>query len=220
VSRTLLRALRGLAVASLLGLGAVATAQANVIGIESYMGHGDLAYSGDLQIQGRSGTIQGKVYRAPGLQRTDFSVNGIPFGALLDLASGQGVLWSSAYRSYATTALDQYGVRDWVPQLQNHSQVSIVPATGEEAQQDVNGVMTQRYELSGVSPEGTPYTGQFWATAEGVVVRLVARVATVDGPITYNLTNLRMGPQTPSLFAVPAGYQQRSWVEAAGLLGF
>jgi hypothetical protein len=53
-----------------------------------------------------------------------------------------------------------------------------------------------------------------------VIVRLVARIATVDGPITYNLTNLRLGAQAPSLFAVPAGYQQRSWVEAAGLLGF
>jgi hypothetical protein len=218
---SLFRATIGVAAAAVLSIsvGSVPS-RANVIGIESYMGHADLAYSGDLQIQGKTGTIQGKVYRAPGLQRTDFSVSGVSFGSLVDLAKGLGVLWSSAYRSYATTPLDQYGVRDWVPQLQNHSQVSIVPSTGEGTLHEVNGVMTQRYELAGVSPEGTPYTGQLWATAEGVIVRLVARIATVDGPITYNLTNLRLGAQAPSLFAVPAGSQQRSGVEAAGLLGF
>jgi len=195
-------------------------ARANVIGIEAYMGHADLAYTGDLQVQGKAGTVQGKVYRAPGLQRTDFSVNGIPFGSLVDLTRDLAVLWSSAYRAYATAPLDQPGLRDWVPMLDRHSQVALTPATGEGAEQEVNGVMTQRYELIGVSPEGTPYSGQLWATAEGVVVRVVARIATVEGPITYNLTNLRMGQQSPSLFGVPAGYQQRSWMEAAGLLGF
>jgi len=214
----LFRAGVGLYLAALLALGG--PAGANVIGIESYMGHGDLAYSGDLQIQGKAGTVKGKVYRAPGLQRTDFSVSGIPFGSLVDLAQDSATLWSSAYRAYATASLDQPGLSDWVPVLERHQQVSVSPATGADSRQEVNGVPTERYEIAGVSAEGTPYSGQLWATAEGVVVRLTVRIATVDGPITYNLTNLRLGPQTPSLFAVPAGYQQRSWAEAAALLGF
>lgn len=210
----LLRAIGGFVAALFLALG---PASANVIGIESYMGHPDLAYTGDLTIQGTAGTIQGKVYRAPAQQRTDFSVHGIPFGSVVNLANGQAIIWSSAYQSYATTSLNDVGVRDWVPLLQNHSQVAIT-ASGEPAQ-EVNGVMATRYDLSGVSPEGTPYTGQIWATDEGVIVRLVARIATVNGPITYNLTNLRVGQQPPTLFTVPEGYMERSWSEAAALLG-
>jgi hypothetical protein len=198
--------------------GAAAPAGANVIGIESFMGHPDLAYTGDIQIQGKAGTVQGKVYRAPGLLRTDFSVNGVPFGSLIDLTRDLAVLWSPTYRAYATTPVTAAGVRDWVPLLENHRQVTIV--SSGEAAQEVNGVMATRYELSGVSPDGTAYTGQLWAAEEGIIVRLVARIATVDGPITYNLTNLRVGPQSPSLFGVPSGYLKRSWSEAAALLGF
>lgn len=207
----------GLLAALLLCVG-VAPASANVIGIESFMGHPDLAYTGDMQIQGKDGTVQGKVYRAPNLLRTDFSVNGVAFGSLVDLTRDLAVLWSPAYQAYATTPVTEVGVRDWVPLLENHSQVTIL-SSGEPVQ-EVNGVKALRYELSGVSPEGTPYTGQLWATEEGIVVRLVARIATVDGPITYNLTNLRVGPQSPSLFGVPSGYQKYSWNEAAALLGF
>lgn len=221
MGRRLSRLAIGLLAAMLLAAGAPsAPVRANVIGIETYMGHPDLAYTGDLQIQGAAGTIQGKVYRTPGLQRIDFSVNGIPFGSLIDLTRDLAVLWSSAYRAYATTALTDAGVRDWVPLLENHSQVVLTPAAGEGAQQEVNGVKTQRYDLSGVSPDGTPYTGQLWATADGVIVRLVARIASVEGPVTYNLTNLRMGLQSPSLFGVPSGYQKYTWSEAAALLGF
>lgn len=211
------RAALGLLAALLLWAGA-APVSANVIGIESFMGHPDLAYTGDMQIQGKDGTVQGKVYRAPSLLRTDFTLNGVPFGSLVDLTRDLAVLWSSTYRAYATTPVTEVGVRDWVPLLENHSQVAIV-SSGESAQ-EVNGVMATRYELSGISPDGTAYSGQLWATGEGIIVRLVARIATVDGPITYNLTNLRVGPQSPSFFGVPSGYQKYSWNEAAALLGF
>lgn len=213
-----------LTVGCLLGLllGALlpaAPGKANVIGIEHYMGRPDLAYSGDLSIQGQAGTIRGQVYRAPDRQRTDVTVNGVPLTALADLSTGEGTLWSPVYRAYATTPLTAPGVQDWVPQLQHHTQVQIVPAAADSGLEAINGVMAKRHSLSGVSPAGTPYQGQLWTSPEGAIVRIVVRIGTQSAPVVYNLTNLKIEPQKPSLFAVPAGLQRRPWSDAVALIG-
>lgn len=208
------------AVALLAVLAPATGAQANVIGIEHYMGHADLAYRGDLSIQGEAGTVRGQVYRAPDRQRTDVTVNGLSLSTLTDLSSGEGTLWSLTYRAYATTPLTAPGVRDWVPQLQQHSQVQIVPAGGDGGLQEINGVMAQRHSLSGISPEGTAYQGQLWTSPEGVIVRVVVRIGEQAAPLVYNLTNLKLEAQRPSLFAMPGGLQRRSWSQAMGLLGW
>lgn len=205
-----------LLVAALLPLGA---ARANVIGIERYMGHAQLAYSGDFTLQGDRGTIRGTVQRGPDRQRTDFSLNGVALSALADFASGEGTLWSTVYGAFATTPLERPGVRDWVPQLQHHSQVAIVAVEGEAGLEQVNGVTARRHSLAGISPEGTGYSGQLWVTETGVIVRLTVRLAGQPQPIVYQLENLHMGLPPDSAFVVPSGLQQRPWSDVVALLG-
>jgi len=209
----------GLLLAAVVALSPSGVAQANVIGIERYMGHANLAYSGDFTIRGERGTIHGSLQRAADRQRTDFSLNGVALSLLADLATGQGTLWSPVYRAYATTPLDRPGVRDWVPQLQYHSQVAIVAVEGEAGLEQVNGVTARRHSLAGVSPEGAAYAGQLWTTEAGVIVRLTVRLSTQAEPILYNLTNLQMGEPPEAAFAVPGGLQMRPWSDVVVLLG-
>lgn len=189
-------------------------AAANVIGVEQYLGFKALSYSGDFTIERDGETIKGRVFRAPDRMRSEFAVDQVPLIAIADLESGQGRVYSVPLRAVAKVTLTDPGVRDWVPQLRFHRDV-VLQATGSESDLvEVNGQMTRHYTLSGRSPEGTGYSADLWATAEGAIMRVVADIATEPGPVTYNLYNLRLGEQPAALFAfADAGFTPVTWAQ-------
>jgi hypothetical protein len=85
----------------------------------------------------------------------------------------------------------------------------------------VNGIATTKYTVEKNIPEGR-LSGTLWLSADGIPMRC-------DGSLTRNndkvstvhweLHDVRIGPQSPALFAVPAGYSKLSPQAAATLLG-
>ena len=194
-------------------------ALANVLGIERYMGFAPIAYSGDITIETARDVITGHIYRGETQQRSEVLVNRTPLVTIADLGTGRGVVQSDVMRVYSDVDLMDYGVRDWVPQLQFHKNVEIVPVGGTEAPlEEVNGETARRYSIKGNSPEGTAYQGELWATEDGIILRLNVQIATQPGPVVYNLTHLQRGAQDASLFKHAVGYAPVPWAQVQAML--
>lgn len=211
--------LRSVLVLLLLLVGFASPTAANVLGIERYLGFRDIAYSGDMVVTLRGETFRGKVIRMGAAQRTDMTLRGTALVAIADLPNSHGIVMLTRDTTYAVVDLLNFSVDKWVPQPQNHRNVVLTPVEGEAGRETVNGQIAQRYELSGLFPQGTPYRATFWITDAGVIVRLVAEIDDEPSPITYDLLNLRMAPQDPLLFQVAPTYLKLPWSEVERILG-
>jgi len=210
--------LRSCLVLLLLLAGFVGPAAANVLGIERYLGFRDLSYSGDMVVTLRGETLRGKVVRMGAAQRTEMTLRGKALVAIADVANSHGIVMLTKDTTYAVVDLLNFSVDKWVPQPQNHRNVVLTPIEGEGGRETVNGQSARRYELSGLFPQGTPYSASLWVTDAGVIVRLIAEIGGEPMPVTYNLLNLRLGPQDPLLFQVPPTYLKLPWSEVERIL--
>lgn len=77
---------------------------------------------------------------------------------------------------------------------------------GEES---VGGRRATRYRVDYLTRAGERRSGEYWQDASGVHLRSRFRVAGPEGRerlVELELRDLRVGPQEPSLFELPAGY--------------
>jgi hypothetical protein len=89
---------------------------------------------------------------------------------------------------------------------------------GEET---VNGIATTKYAVDKDIPEGR-LSGTLWLSRDGIPMRCNGSLIRNNGKTTrvhWELRDLRIGPQNPTLFTVPEGYSKLSPQAAATLLG-
>ncbi len=73
----------------------------------------------------------------------------------------------------------------------------------------VNGITARKSHGSVVCPE-ISYEGDFWITAEGIMVKMDVTGKSKDGTtgnFRMTLSNLKLGRQDPALFEIPDGYR-------------
>ncbi len=82
--------------------------------------------------------------------------------------------------------------------------------TREIAREQLGGRSVTRHHIDGRGADGARVTGEVWLTDEKIPVKSALDV-TEDGQtvrVVQELTDLRIGPVDPALFAVPPGYQR------------
>lgn len=85
----------------------------------------------------------------------------------------------------------------------------------------VNGVATTKYVVGKDIREGR-LSGTLWLSADGIPMRCDGSLTRKNGKVStvhWELRDVRIGPQSPALFAVPDGYSKLSPQAAATLLG-
>jgi hypothetical protein len=88
-------------------------------------------------------------------------------------------------------------------------------------QETVNGIATTKYAVEKDIPEGR-LSGTLWLSADGIPMRCDGSLTRKNGKVStvhWELRDVEIGPQSPALFAVPAGYSKLSPQAAATLLG-
>jgi outer membrane lipoprotein-sorting protein len=77
-------------------------------------------------------------------------------------------------------------------------------------QEKVNGVMTDKYQMTMTDPQEEPIEGFIWLSKENVPIRLkgTSQEENDTSHFTLDTTNLKFSPQPLSLFEVPADYQR------------
>ncbi len=78
----------------------------------------------------------------------------------------------------------------------------------DEGRETVNGVSATKSKVVMTSKDGTKFGGFAWRTDDGIVVKLDALAIEGENKqrVKMDLTDLKIGPQDPALFEIPAGY--------------
>jgi hypothetical protein len=146
-------------------------------------------------VDGRS--FAGKLYAAPGKQRHEQQIEGVPQVILLR-ADGRGWLVVPTLKSYV-----EFGWAQVLGELGDAA--ALGTRVGEET---VAGVRTAKYRVEHTARDGTMVDGWLWRTADGIVMKLDGTVRPRRGKpaeVEMSLSNLRRGAQDPSLFELPQG---------------
>ncbi|BBK32733.1 hypothetical protein EDC65_5240 [Stella humosa] len=84
--------------------------------------------------------------------------------------------------------------------------------------EQVGGLATTKHHIDGKAANGDRVVGHVWLTADKIPVKSELD-ATEDGQtarVVQELTNLKVGPVDPALFAVPAGYKRMQMPAGGG----
>jgi hypothetical protein len=169
-------------------------AQSSTIGLELYLGYGDLSYSGQAVYNNGAVTYAGPLHRAPGYQRFDYFYQGREVVALADVQAGmvftQDMLGNEQNLGFAEPYLQRL-----------FPMVGYFPAFSEELAAEAemaNGVETTRYAVQGVGHDDTAFAGDVWVAQSGAVI--MARIDYGELQVTFDLYDYQPGPQDPALF--------------------
>jgi hypothetical protein len=200
-------ALGALALAAVLALGARA-AHAQLLGIEQYFASPKIEYSADIAITGDGDTIKGTVDHAPNKERRELTVEGDEEVMIVRL--DKRLVWSLSpeEKLYTEATLDQALGRQVGANGKPAEPKLKIDREGDET---VGGQRAVRQKVAGKDFDGTPIEGTVWVTAQGIVVRVDSIVVDDDGTrhsLRLELSNLKVGPQDPKLFEIPAGYKR------------
>jgi len=163
-----------------------------------------------LTIDGQA--YQGMLYAKPGFQRHEQMLGGVNEVAILDIAAGRGYFIVPLLKSYIDFPIDR-AMREL-----SSPDVKGAPAGRER----VNGVVTTKYRVAHRADDGTRIDGFVWLTESGVPMRGNGTVAVPDGkktPFGWELSQLQIGPQAPSLFQPPEGFYRLPASALPGFLG-
>lgn len=189
--RTVGRALLGVWCLVFAGTVSVAPAAAAASGSRA------VEYRADQVVETEEGTLEQKVFAAPGKQRTETE------GSILIARFDKGVQWVLLpdEMMYMEQRLDPAaaGTDGWEQET-----TLVGPDT-------VGGLPTNKFKTIARRKGSQDKFGGFsWETADGIVVKmdLLAVEKGKKERFKIELTNLVVGPQPPELFEVPPGYQK------------
>lgn len=75
-----------------------------------------------------------------------------------------------------------------------------------EGNETLAGELVTRYRVQDIAPDGAGFDGRVWATRDGIYVKLEGRTGGEGAAdITMILSDIRRGPQDPTLFSPPNG---------------
>ena len=174
------------------------------------LGDAAVAYRADRVLSVGSQSFPGTLIAIPGRQRHEQTIAGIEQVAIFDFAAARGYFIVPAVTAYLEFPIG--------PALRELSDPQVVGAA--EGRAEVNGVETTKYRVDHQAADGTRIEGHVWLTRDGIPMRGKGAVIESDGkstPVSWELSNLREGPQDRKLFEPPTGYLR---LPASALPGF
>lgn len=164
----------------------------------------DASYSATRHIESADGSVDMKIYHAPGKERMEFNAGGQMMTSILRLDRKVAWLLIPQMKAYTESDLSRYLAR--TPEgydVVEHKKV------GTET---VNGYKAVKYHVTFRTRDGATGTGYYWIVNDSIPIKMDLDV-TDNGKtrhMTMELTNLKIGPQKASLFEPPAGYRKMS----------
>ncbi len=176
------------------------------------LGDTGVAYSADRSLSVNGQHYDGAVYAMPGYQRHEQTMAGLPQVAIFNLGAGRGYYIVPSVRTYIDFPIDQAVRELGMPDVLG------APA-GTERQ---GGVITTKYRVDHRSSDGTRIEGFVWLAASGIPMRGEGSVIEMSGkrtPVNWMLSNVRIAPQDPGLFAPPDTFYRLPAAALPGILG-
>jgi Domain of unknown function (DUF4412) len=176
-------------------------------------------YSADWTMETEAGAMTGKLYHAANKERREMNQGGE--NVIMITRTDRKVMWNvmpsqSMYMEIPLNAQPENG-RDSADLSGYDIEQTVV---GEES---VNGVKATKMKV--VMKAKPPRTGKMggfmWSTKEGIIVKTDVIGITGDRKqrIKMELTNLKIGKQSPSLFEPPAGYTRMDMGNMGAIMG-
>ena len=192
--------------AMLLGLVFTAGAQAATLA-----GDTRVPFSAERNVATNGKTYQGRVYAAPGMQRHEQSLNGLPVIAIL--RADRRVAW------VVLPGLHVYAEFEFPKAVTDYDGIAALgPPLGVET---VSGLKSARYRVEHEGSDGTSLDGWVWMNDDGIVTKLDGTYTSKSNKVvkaSFLLTDIKLGPQDPALFEIPPGCKKMPIEMVQGLL--
>lgn len=157
-------------------------------------------YSADSYMESADGTMEGKVYSAPGKERREYVQAGEK--TIMIMRRDKNVIWmlQPEGKTYMEMKIPKEGRKG---DLSGYKME--MSTVGPET---VNGVKTTKSKMIMTGPKGDKLGGFGWRTKEGIIVKMDAIAVDKNSKerMKIELTNLQVGKQKPAMFEIPAGY--------------
>jgi hypothetical protein len=177
------------------------------------LGDPSVPFSADRTLTIGDRSFTGKLYATPGSQRHEQRIGGVDQVIILHGKDARGWLVLPTLNSY---------VEFWFARAATELKADDLLSTklGEET---IDGQRTTKYRIEHTARDGTMADGYVWLTREGIPMRLDGMYSPANGGEPTNvhmeMSNVRQGPQDPSLFAVPQNMMKLPGGALAPLLG-
>ena len=176
-------------VAFLLGLAPAAIA-------EPLLGDTAVPFSAERSVVTGGKTYEGRIYAAPGMQRHEQVIEGLPMVAILRADRQVAWLMIPGLHVYAEFAFPK-AVTEF------DGLAALGPPVGTDV---VAGLKSARYRVEHEGTDGSSLDGWVWMTGDGIVTKLDGTyLSPKTKPVkaSYTLTDIKLGPQDPKLFEIP-----------------
>lgn len=162
----------------------------------------DVSYSAWRIVETEQGNMKMREFHAPGKKRMEMSAEGQNMVMIMHTETGKGWMLIPQMQMYMEASVGDVSQRSGA----GYHVLEQTEVGGEE----VNGYATTKYKGVFRGPEGRQGEGYFWLTDEhGIPIKsdITQKTSTGNIRVAMELTDLEVGPQEPSLFAVPDSYQ-------------
>ncbi|MEA2755703.1 MAG: hypothetical protein QOJ54_1992 [Aliidongia sp.] len=156
-------------------------------------------------------TYDGRVYAAPGKQRHEQVVNGLPLVAILRADRQVAWLLVPGLHVYAEFAFPK-AVTDY------DGVGALGPPLGTDI---VAGLKSARYRVEREGADGSAVDGWVWMTHDGIITKLDGvYTSTKNKPVkaTFELSDVKLGPQDTALFEISKDVKKLPIETVQGLL--
>jgi hypothetical protein len=177
----------------------------------SLVGDTDVPFSAERVLTTGNKSYEGHVYAAPGMQRHEQVLDGLPLVAIL--RADRQVAW------VILPGLHIYAEFAFPKAVTDYDRVEALGSSlGSER---VAGLDSERYRLEHQGSDGSALDGFLWMTGEGIVTKLDGTYTSPKNKVTtahLELHDIKRGPQDPALFELPPGAKKIPIDMVQGLL--
>ncbi len=202
--------LRALALAALVAVSFLpaAPARAQLLALERYLSPPKVDYAADVVMTADGAPVEGRIMRSTGKERREMTVEGELEIVIIRL--DRNLVWSLAPddKLYVESSLDD--VLGRTPDAAGKTREPQLTLTALGSEQ-VAGMHASKKKVSGKEADGSAVEGVVWVSDDGIVLRAESALVDDDGKhhsLRMELKNVRIGPQSPALFEIPAGYKR------------
>ena len=160
------------------------------------LGDTQVPFSAERSVVTDGKTYEGRIYAAPGMQRHEQAINGLPMVAIL--RADRQVAW------LMIPGLHVYAEFTFPKAVTEFDGIAALgPPVGTDV---VAGLKSARYRVEHEGTDGSSLDGWVWMTRDGIVTKLDGTyLSPKTKPVkaSYTLTDIKLGPQDPKLFEIP-----------------
>ncbi len=178
----------------------IGLAQAQIMIVEGFFNHPELAYSADISFLDGADSFTGKVYRAPNMERLELNIGNLSITTIARQDHNLAWIMLPTLGIYVTTTLDHPLISELIPLPDNQPLIVLA------GQENVDDVPTTYYKATGLTRVGAPYEAQVWISDDGVAMRVLEYIEGEPTGAKLELSNVQIGLQELSLFEIPVSY--------------